>query len=487
LREHLAECIRKETKPTMHSAQVRYDVQRARELGLSAERISALYGVSARSQRRLAHEEITFGMNDHTLRKERHVGRPTELTEPFQLHIQAMLAQEPTLRGAEVLRRLRSEHGYPAGKNPVYTFLRTARPPKPPGPPVVRFEGVAGEFGQFDFGTLPVTYLDGTEEELSFFAGRLKFSRALHVLLVAGETTEAFLSGLEACGRVWGGLPQRLVPDNTKAAVLTRKKDPTTGEETITLNPQLASFAREVGVLVEPTAPYSGNQKGSVENLIGFVKASFLLARRFKNRADLEAQLVEWLRFVNEERPCDATGVIPARRLAEERPRLHPLPAWPEGFGLTFCAVVRRDGRVHLRGYQYSTPSHWIGRTVTVKLHREIVVLHANGEGVRHPRIPPNGRYSLLPEHREALFVKPRGALFAKRQILMDLCPEGERFFTELVHRRPLSWRTGDLPVAWELFERWGEAKLREAFAACLQQGAIGGEYLQAFLLKVAA
>ncbi len=471
----------------MHSAQVRYDVQRARELRLNAERIFTLSGVSARSQRRIAHEEITFGMNDHELRQQRHVGRPTELTEPFQRHIGAMLTEEPTLSGAEVLRRLRSDHGYAAGKNPVYAFLQTARPPQPAGLPVVRFEGVAGEFGQFDFGKLTVAYLDGTEEEITFFAGRLKFSRALHVLLVSGETTEAFLGGLEACGRAWGGLPQRLVPDNTQAAVLHRRRDAATGTETIEINAHLASFAREVGVLLEPTAPYSGNQKGSVENLIGFVKHGFLLARRFVNRADLVRQLVEWLTYVNEARPCDATGVIPATRLAQERPRLHPLPSWPDGFGLTFSALVRRDARVHFRGYQYSTPSRWMGRMVTVKRHREVVVLSANGESVRHPRVPSNGSYSLLPEHRPPLFVKPRGEIMAKRQILMDLCPEGETFFTELVHRRPLSGRTGDLPVAWELFEAWGEARLRQAFAACVRQGAIGGEYLQAYLMGVAA
>src|SRR5438128_10995471 len=115
----------------MHSAQVRYDIQRARQWGLTADRISVLYGVSPRSQRRIAHEEISFGMNDRDFRKQRQVGRPTQLTEPFQRLIQAMLALEPTLPGSEVLRRLRSDHFYAAGKNPVYAFLPTARPPTP--------------------------------------------------------------------------------------------------------------------------------------------------------------------------------------------------------------------------------------------------------------------------------------------------------------------------------------------------------------------
>jgi hypothetical protein len=224
-----------------------------------------------------------------------------------------------------------------------------------------------------------------------------------------------------------------------------------------------------------------------VENLIGFVKHGFLLARRFRNRADLEQQLGEWLTLVNEERPCDATGVIPAVRLAQERPRLKPLPAWPDGFGRTFSALVHPDARVRWGGYEYSTPSGWQGQTVTVKVYREVVVLHYQGEGVRHPRVPRNGKYSLLPEHRAPLFVKPRGKIMAQRQILMDLCPAGEAFFTELVHRRPLSWRSDDLPVVWELFEEVGEERLREAFRACVGQGAIGGEYLAAVVRGVAA
>src|SRR5947199_7998118 len=108
----------------MHSAQVRYDVHRAREAGLTAARILALIGVSARSQQRIAHEEISFGMNDHDLHAKHRLGRPTSLTEAFQRPIKQMLAEDPTMKGAEVLRRLRSLHGYHAGKTPVYDFLK---------------------------------------------------------------------------------------------------------------------------------------------------------------------------------------------------------------------------------------------------------------------------------------------------------------------------------------------------------------------------
>jgi transposase len=454
---------------------------------LDADRIQRLTGVPPRSQRRFVQEEVLRKMSQPAFREKPRPGRPSDLDPAFRQQIDALLAQHPTIKGAEVLRRLRSEHGYPAGKDPVYRYLKTARPPKPAPAPIVRFEGVPGEFAQHDFGQLTVPYTDGSHETLTFYAGRLKYSRALHVALVDGENTEAFLRGLEAFGQALGGLPLINVLDNTKSAVIRRVKDPATGQERIQYNEQFAAFLAAAQVFAEPTAPYSGNQKGAVENLIRFVKEGFLLARRFRNRKDLERQLAAWLHWVNQERPCDATGVIPAVRLLTEQPYLRRLPFGKEGFGLSYSVVVRPDGRARWSGYAYSAPASWIGQTVTLSLHREAVVLHYQGERVRHPRVPENGRYSLLPEHQGALFVKPRGEIMAKRQILMDLSTEAEAFFTELVHRRPSTWRSQDLPRLWALYETWGARKLRTAFARCVAQGAIGAEYLEAQLLGVAA
>ena len=470
----------------MHAAAVRSLVLRARSAGLDPDRIQRLTGVPPRSQRRIVHEEAFATMEEPEYRDKPRPGRPSELAPALRQQIDTLLAAEPAMKGAELLRRLRSEHVYRAGKDPVYRYLREHRPLPPPPLPVVRFEGVAGEFAQHDFGSLTVTYTNGNTETLTFYAGRLKYSRALHVCLVDGESAEAFLRGMEGFAQALGGLPLINVVDNTKAAVIKRHKDPATGQERIQYNEHFAAFLQAVGVFAEPTAPYSGNQKGCVESLVKFVKGAFLLARRFRNRVGLLAQLAEWLQYTNQERPCDATGVIPAVWLREERPHLRPLPFGAAGYGLAYTALVGRDARVRCRGYAYSTPAGWIGQSVLVRVHPAQVVLHYHQERVTHPRIPENGRYSLLPEHRAALFIKPRGALMAKRQILMDLAPEAERFFTELVHRRPQTWRGHDLPVVWDLFEQHGGVRLTAAFSHCLAQGAIGGEYLQAWLLGVA-
>ncbi len=449
-------------------------------MGVSVRKVEEVTGVPPRTQRRIVHEEIPFGMTDQQLHKKLGVGRPSVLAQELRHEVDALLTQDPQIKVVEVLRRLRSEHGYTAGKNPVYDYVKATRPPRT-ALPVVRFEGVAGEYAQHDFGKLTINYLDGSSETLIFYAARLKYSRMIHVCLVEGESTEALIRGMESAARAFQGLALLNVIDNTKAGVIKRVRHPETGKETIQYQEQFGYFLQEMNFLCEPAYPYSGNQKGAVENLIRFVKESFLLARCFRNRADLLVQLMEWQRQVNEERPCEATGEIPAKRWEVERPRLRPLPAGEEGYGLPYSAVVRTDAFASCKGYRYSTPNAWIGQPVTVRVHRATVVLHYNGERVTHPRIPGNGRYSLLPEHRAALMVKPRGAVMVKRQILMDLCPEAEDFFTELVHRRPHTWREQDLPAAWELFEKQGEARAREAFAWCVRREVIGGEYLLAF------
>lgn len=471
----------------MHATAARYDVIRARDAGLDARQIERLTGVSPAAQRRIAHEEIPFGMTDTQLRQQRRVGRPGVLVLALRHEIETWLLEDPTLKVAEILRRLVTDHGYRDGKNPVYGYVQQVRPPKPPGLPVVRFEGVPGEFAQHDFGSLTLTYTDGRREKLHFYAGRLKYSRALHVALFPGETAEAYLRGFEGAAARWGGLPLFNVVDNHKATVLRRVLDPTTGQERIHYNAHFASFLREVGVFAEPTAPYAAQQKGSVENLVGFVKGGFFLPRHFRHRQDVAQQLPEWLHYVNAVRPCDATHVIPAVRLQEEQDRLRPLPFGTRGYGLVYPAVVGPEARVRCLGYQYSTPTGWMGQAVVVRVHPEQVVLHYHDQQVVHPRVPNNGRYSVLPEHRAPLFVKPRGAVMAKRQLLMDLCPEAAQFFTELVHRRPHTWRERDLPTAWQLFETLGEQRLVDGFRYCVAQGAIGGEYLAAWATGVAA
>ncbi len=134
-------------------------------------------------------------------------------------------------------------------------------------------------------------------------------------------------------------------------------------------NPVFACATLEMGIGVELCWPYRAQEKGAVENLVGFVKGSFFKVRRFEDLEDLEQQLGEWHREVNEERPCRATGVIPAARLAEEAPRLRPLKVRPEELALRIPVYVGPTGTVMHDGHAYSMPPEAISMPGTLYLY----------------------------------------------------------------------------------------------------------------------
>ncbi len=110
----------------------------------------------------------------------------------------------------------------------------------------------------------------------------------------------------------------------------------------------------ELGVAVELCWPARGNQKGSVENLVGRVKGSFFKQRRFLDEDDLRQQLAEWHVDVQTRIPCRATGVTPAEQMVEERRRLRLLKVTPEALALRIPIWVGPTGMVlhdtHLSG-----------------------------------------------------------------------------------------------------------------------------------------
>ncbi len=84
----------------------------------------------------------------------------------------------------ELLRRAK-EARYTGHKSAFYAVVAALRPPR--ATPVVRFEGLPGEFSQHDFGHVDVTFVDGRKKRVHFFASRLKYSRFVAVTLVDNE------------------------------------------------------------------------------------------------------------------------------------------------------------------------------------------------------------------------------------------------------------------------------------------------------------
>jgi len=196
-----------------------------------------------------------------------------------------------------------------------------------------------------------VQFLNGSLQRVHFFASRLKYSRHIRVSLVPNETVEPLVRTLAGHLQDWGGRPLLCVFDRPKTIALKWEKN---GEVT-EWNPVFAEATLEMGIGVELCWPYQARQKGSVENLVGFVKSSFFKVRKFYDEEDLRQQLAQWHHEVNEERPCRATGIIPAVRLGEEAPRLRPLRVRPEELALRIPVYVGPN-QIQIRGITEAIP-----------------------------------------------------------------------------------------------------------------------------------
>src|SRR6266571_2146426 len=454
----------------------RHEIQILRAVGMAQTAIAATTGVSVRSVRRIEDEPVVRSSDTAALIRARGVGRPS-LAAPWAPTLERWLQEDRTVPSGEIIRRLREDHGYRGGKSAVYELVRRLRPVAVA--PLVRFEGVPGEFSQHDFGVVSVRLTTGAVERVRFFASRLKWSRFVHVTVVPDEREEAVVRGLLQAFEAFGGVPLVTVWDNPKTVVLARKG------ELIVWNPVFGQVALDYRFAPELCWPRAGQQKGAVENLVGWVKKSFFTCRRFHDRADLEQQLTNWLRTVNTERPSRATGVIPALRLAEERARLRPLPIPARAYALKTAVVVSARARVTHAGREYSMPPATIGQAATLHLYDDHVeILTKTGERVRHLRTP--ARASLLPEHRAAMLDTVRGGrarLYFQRQSLWELGPAAEAWLTELVHRRPAQWRH-DVEECFTLLQAHTPARLLAAFAWGVDHGAIGAEYVRTQLAR---
>jgi len=349
--------------------------------------------------------------------------------------------------------------------------------------PMVRFEGLPGEFTQHDFGQVDIRFLDGTKRRVHFFASRLKYSRFFQVSLVEDERVESLVRTLVDHFEALGGVPLLAVFDRAKTVALKWDK---AGEVT-EWNSTFTDVMLELGVGVEVCWPGRGNQKGAVETLVGWVKGSFFRQRRFVDETDLREQLAQWHQEVNTERPCRATRVIPEERRREELPRLRPLKVAPANLALKIPVFVGPTATVLHDTHGYSMPPDAIGISGTLHLYRDRVRIVAGRFEAIHPRLFERGAKSTLPEHR-AEMVKAvsgkRAKRYLKREQLLELGEPALEYLTEVVHRRPRAW-VSEVDGLHALLQQRGADPLRAAFVRALEQEMYGTEYVAHYLRDI--
>jgi transposase len=167
-----------------------------------------------------------------------------------------------------------------------------------------------------------------------FLACRLKYSRWTWVRWTQDMRQETLFRGLVDCFCLLGWVPWVLVFDNMKTVTAGRDGGGTPrpgracrparahpyreaddcGQPIWT--PALLQLAGEFGFHPQACDPGAGNQKGSVESLVKWVKGNFLPGRIFADDADLRVQAAGWQDGAAPvPHPTRRLGQRPARRM----------------------------------------------------------------------------------------------------------------------------------------------------------------------------
>ena len=397
-------------------------------------------------------------------------GRPS-VAEPYREQVARTLEAESSLSTAELLRRARSLWGYRGEKTAFYALVKSVRRPEGEGAePIVRFEGMAGEYAQFDFGERWVTYTDGRRRKVIIFVGRLKYSRHVHVEIVPDQRAETLVRAVVSCLAMWDCVPLIWVFDNPKTVRVSPIGEP------VVLHAYLAGLAAELNAAVVLCTPHQPQQKGSVERGVKWFKNSFLAQRRFVDDADLQAQATVWLEEVNTRRASDATKEIPANRLERERLLLvgRRLPFTPAEYALRQPVTVLPTGMVHVFGTSYSVNPKKVGAPAVAFMRANTVEIVIDGVRCTHPRMDYSDDPQRLPEHNQAMLAVVHGERKRntfKRQCLWELGDGARNFLERLIHRLGAhgNWA---MPVhrLYALLEEHGAGAMATALGRCHDQ-----------------
>ena len=208
--------------------------------------------------------------------------------------------------------------------------------------------------------------------------------------------------------------------------------------------------------------------------MIGFLRHAFFAARPFHSVADLNTQLTRWIAEVAHARP------VPGRReqrvaeaLAEEQPRLLPLPAHPFPCDLLRAVHSGKTPYIRFDGNDYSIPHTLLRRPLTLVASEQTVrLLDGTTEVARHARSYAREQRIEADAHLAALVAAKRHAHALRgRDRLRAACPQADAFLdAPAVRGHPLASETTRV---LRLLDQVGASALDAALAEVLARGAI--------------
>ena len=349
--------------------------------------------------------------------------------DSFKNDILRMLENHP-YTAAQIFQRIK-ENGFNGGKTIVADYVQRVRPPKTKA--YLKLSFAPGECAQVDWGSYGSVRVGSTTRRLSFFVMVLCHSRMMYVEFTVSQTMEHFLGGHQNAFHFIGGVPQKIMVDNLKSAVLKR----IVGHAPI-FNPRYLDFAHHYGFSIIPCNVGKGNEKGRVESGVGYVKKNLLNGLNITDFKIMRPAAQHWLDTVANVRTHGETGKRPVDMFHEEKNSLQALPAELYDIGVIKQMRASRQFRVTIDTNRYSVPAQLAGVRVSVKMYPDrICIYHENKLVARHVRSYDRRKDLEHPDHPKTLLAQRKKAREQKIYMrFLSLSDKAESYYHQLVQRR---------------------------------------------------
>ena len=375
----------------------------------------------------------------------------------------------------KVLERLRDKHSFTGGYTIIKDYMREhERRGREMFVPLSHAPGHA----QADFGEALVV-IGGVEQKAHFFAFDLPHSDACYIRAYPSARSEAWVDGHVHAFAFFGRVPQSVVYDNDKCLVARILADGTRKRARL-----FNGFLSHYLIRDRYGRLGKGNDKGSVEGLVGYARRNFMVpVPSFPTWDAFNLWLEEQCRKRQADILRGHTETI-GQRLERDLEAMSKLPAAPFDACDQAAGQVSSQALVRYKTNDYSVPVAYGHREVWVRGYVDKVVIGCGGEIIaRHPRC--YGREDMIfdPVHYLPLLEKKINALDQAAPLAeWDLPPEFQTL-RRLMEARMIKAGRREYVQVLRLLENFDLDEVHVAIKNALRMGAIGFDAVKHLVL----
>ena len=350
--------------------------------GLSLRKASKKYGADRRTIKKMVGSAIYKGYCRMKAIKRPKIGAFEDfINEIIEEDKKSPKKQRHTIK--RIYDRLKAEKGYVGCYNTVRNYVgERRRIYKEMYVPLTHEAGTA----QVDFGEA-IAILGGRREKIHFFVMDLCYSDGCYVKAYIRENTEAFCDGHVNAFKFFGGAPDKILYDNSKIAIAKILGQERKKTRVFTELQSYYLFKDEFANVGK------GNEKGKVENLVGYARRNFMVPLpKFDDIEELNRYLEECCKRRQEAKQDE--------RLQEDKKAFLKLPDEP----FLACSIqagkVNSESLVRYQNNDYSVPVAYGYYNILIKGYVDkVVIYYKTREIASHKRHYGRGETVYNPLH----------------------------------------------------------------------------------------